>query len=109
MPIAGGQCAFINFFLVGACAARSSAPAQRGWSKRSEVGGCAARLEDAQRGWRMRSEVGAGGASLEHAQRGSIASSKFGACAARLDIFGACAARFMKKTILDFRSDMSDY
>ena len=80
---------FYKFFLVGACAARSSAPAQRGW--------------------RMRSEVGAGGASLEHAQRGSIASSKFGACAARLDIFGACAARFMKKTILDFRSDMSDY
>ena len=65
MPIAGGQCAFINFFLVGACAARSSAPAQRGWSKRSEVGGCAARLEDAQRGRSRRSE--------------------FGACAARFD------------------------
>ena len=76
---------------------------------RSEVGAGAARLEQAQRGWSRRSEVGAGGASLEHAQRGSIASSKFGACAARLDIFGACAARFMKKTILDFRSDMSDY
>ena len=54
----------------GACAASFWSMRSEARNMRSEVGACAARLEQAQRGWRMRSEVGAGAARSEHAQRG---------------------------------------